>query len=259
MVNVELIDTHTHLFEKSLLWEHNNIQERCLQEGVIAAVLPNIDLETMDDLIHYPTIPGFEVRKLMGLHPSSVRTESLESDLKTIKSELDTGNYRGIGEIGIDLYWDKKHQEAQEKAFVEQCNWAVEMGLSVSIHSRDATDLCLSLIKKQVKPGLSGVFHCFTGSVEQAEQVMELDMYLGIGGVVTFKNAGVRDVVKQIGIQRIVFETDSPYLAPHPHRGKRNESSYLRLIAGHVAEHLDVPIEKAAEVTTRNARNLFFR
>jgi TatD DNase family protein len=255
---VGLVDTHTHLFEKSLLEESEEIQRRCLDEGVVAAVLPNIDLETIADIKSYQAIDGFEIKKLMGLHPSSVNSDSITSDLKVIEREIGSRIYDGIGEIGIDLYWDKSHQEAQEKAFVTQCNWAVEMDLAVSIHSRDATDLCIDLIKKEVKPGLKGVFHCFTGSVEQARLIMDMGMYLGIGGVVTFMNAKLRDVVKSVGLEQVVFETDSPYLAPHPHRGKRNESSYLRLIAGHVSEHLEIPLDEVVKTSSKNARQLFF-
>ena len=194
---------------------------------------------------------------MAGLHPTSVLPETIENELAEVKRQLETGNYIAIGEIGIDLYWDKTNQGLQEETFRYQIQLAKKHKLPIAIHVRKSFDEVWNILKTDTGPDLKGVFHCFPGDVMQARRVIEAGFLLGIGGVVTFKNSGLQNVVSVVGPEHIILETDAPFLAPPPFRGKRNEPAYIPVIAGKVAELCGLSIEEVADMTTRNALKLF--
>jgi len=250
------IDTHTHLFDEEFLEDIETVIERSILLGVDKMMLPNIDLETIELTkalaLKYPE----NCFAMMGIHPCSV-SEHYKLHLDQIEKELFSDfKYYGVGEIGIDLHWDKTTENIQNRVFIKQCEWAAELNLPVSIHTRNATHQTIQLVKKMDKKP-SGVFHCFSGSIEEAKEIIDLGFYLGIGGVVTYKNSTLGDIVKEIGLQHLVLETDSPYLPPTPHRGKRNESSYIPLIGEKLSFVFETTIENIAETTTKNARAVF--
>ena len=194
---------------------------------------------------------------MIGLHPCDVSEENYKHEIAHVEKELETGKYIAVGEIGLDLHWDKSTLEIQKKAFIHQVKLAKKYKLPLAIHVRESFAEAIELIEKLNDENLRGVFHCFTGTLEQAHRAIDLNFYLGIGGVVTFKKAGLDAVVKDIDLKHLVLETDSPYLAPSPNRGKRNESSYLIHIAQKVANLHQVPIERLAQITTDNSIKLF--
>jgi TatD DNase family protein len=252
-----LIDTHTHLFSEAFDEDRTEIVERALDAGINTLLLPNIDTESigpMHDLCQrYPN----NCFPMMGLHPGSVK-EDWEQQLDVIREWLFSEKYVAVGEIGMDLYWDKTFQKEQEEAFRRQITWAKELNLPIVIHARDAFDEIFEVVDDLHDDSLSGVFHCFTGSLEQAMKIKEYGTFkIGVGGVLTFKKSGLDEVVKEIPLDLLVLETDAPYLAPSPHRGKRNESSYLALVADKLAEVKRMRTEEIAEITTKNARELF--
>lgn len=233
------------------------IAKNAIDAGVTKLLLPNIDLESIDRMHQLVAAFPQNCYAMMGLHPCSV-TENYKADLAQLKIHLDKGKYCAVGEIGIDLYWDKSTLKWQQEAFIEQVNWAKEKNLPIAIHVRDAFDETFELLDHLNDDSLSGVFHCFTGSVEQAEKVLNFGGFkLGIGGVLTFKNSGLDQVIKAIDVEHLILETDSPYLAPTPHRGKRNESEYITLVASKLAEVKEMTIEEIARITTKNAESLF--
>lgn len=254
---MNFIDTHTHLFTRQFDEDRKEVVERALEAGVTKLLLPNIDLDSIDamhDLVKsYPD----NCFPMMGMHPCSV-TENWEAELAIIKSHLEKGGYCAVGEIGIDLHWDKSTLPYQQKAFAQQIEWAKEFGLPIAIHVREAFDETFEIIDQLNDDRLTGVFHCFTGTVEQAQRVLNYGGFkLGLGGVLTFKNSGLDKVISEIDLKHLILETDSPYLAPTPHRGKRNESEYTTLVASKLAEIKACKIEHVAEVTTQNALELF--
>tara|TARA_Y100000991_G_scaffold206064_1_gene182872 strand:- start:1468 stop:2055 length:588 start_codon:yes stop_codon:yes gene_type:complete len=193
---------------------------------------------------------------MMGLHPCDVK-DDYEEELKIIKSHLDKGKYVAVGEIGIDLYWDKGTLDIQKKAFRQQLKWAKEYDLPVAIHIRNSFDTIFEVLEEVNDQNLRGVFHCFTGSKEQGQKAIEMGFMLGIGGVVTFKNSGLDKVLKELPLDKLLLETDSPYLAPTPYRGQRNESSFITIVAQKLAEIYEVNLEEVAIKTTQNAKTLF--
>lgn len=251
-----MIDTHAHIYAEEFLEDQPQIIERAAEVGVTKILLPNIDAASIAGISHlvdtYPNI----CYRMMGLHPCSVK-EGYVQELAAIKAELDSKPCIAVGEIGIDLYWDKSTQNIQELAFIEQCNWALAANLPIVIHSRDSTTILLDLLDLHFPNGIAGVFHCFGGTEEEAQRIIDRNMYVGIGGVVTFKNTTLRDVLKKVPIERVVLETDSPYLAPVPYRGKRNESSYLTYVANQLCEVYNLPFSEIDAITTANALNLF--
>jgi TatD DNase family protein len=194
---------------------------------------------------------------MAGLHPTSVLPETFESELAEVKCQLETGSYIAVGEIGIDLYWDKTHQTLQEETFLYQIQLAKKHKLPIAIHVRKSFDEVWRILKPETGQDLKGVFHCFPGDEMQARRVIEAGFLLGIGGVVTFKNSGLQKVVAAVGPEHIILETDAPFLAPAPYRGKRNEPAYIPVIAEKIAELCSLSIEEVADVTTRNALRLF--
>ncbi len=253
------VDTHAHLFWQSFDQDRQEVINRALDSNVQKIILPNVDLDSILLLKNTVSLAPDNLFPLMGLHPSSVR-ENYEEVLDKMDQELGQAKYWGIGEIGIDLYWpeNKKFRDQQIEAFRRQLRLAKNKDLPVVIHTRDSFDLTYQIVKEEKNDQLRGIFHCFTGSYEQAKRVMDLgDFYMGIGGVITFKNSKLGERIKDVPLDFLVLETDSPFLTPHPYRGKRNESSYIPLIARRLAEVKGVSVEEVACTTTANALRLF--
>jgi TatD DNase family protein len=252
------VDTHTHLYLK----EFNKDREASIQaardEGVKYFFLPNIDSEHYMAMlclcISHPT----HFFRMMGLHPTSVK-ENWEDEMEIVQDMLADPELKfwGIGEIGIDLYWDKTYEQLQIAAFSQQLDLAVRYDLPAIVHTRNSFEVAIKVIEEKNNPHLKGIFHCFSGTVEQAEEAIKSGFKLGIGGVVTYKNSGLPKVVEATGLEHLVLETDAPYLPPVPFRGKRNESKYIPVIAAKIAEIKKISIEEVAEVTTKTALSLF--
>jgi TatD DNase family protein len=254
---VELIDSHSHLYLDHFKDDQQEVIARCKEAGVNRILLPNIDLESVDQIHGLCELDSEMFIPMMGLHPCSVK-EDYEAVLAKIKENFASRKYCAVGEIGIDLYWDKSTLEIQKAAFIEQIAWAKEFRLPIVIHARDSYDEIFEVIDELNDATLTGVFHCFTGTVEQARHIIEYGGFmLGIGGVATFKNGGLDKVLPELGLEHLILETDAPYLAPVPYRGKRNESSYVRLVADRVAEICEKSTSEVAEETTANAEHLF--
>lgn len=252
---MQLVDTHTHLFLEEFDEDRDQVVKNSLDAGVTKLILPNIDstsIKPLDKMVSdYPgTCYG-----AMGLHPSSVK-ENFRDELAVIKERLYAGDYVAVGEIGIDLYWDKTFIEEQIIAFEEQIEWALDLELPIIIHARDSfPEIFESLNKFDKLP--KGVFHCFSGSNADAHKAIEMGFVLGINGVVTFKKSNLPEVLSDIDLKHIILETDSPYLAPVPYRGKRNESAYVFNISQKMAELYGVSNQEVASVTTGSALQLF--
>ncbi len=250
------IDSHTHLYLDSFDDDRDQVIQRALDAGVKRMLLPNIDSHTADAVFSLAESYPENCFSMMGLHPTSVKENYLE-ELKLIEKQLDPGRIIAIGETGIDLYWDKSFKSQQEEVFQTQIGWAMELDLPLVIHARDSFPEIFRALDKSGGPGLRGVFHSFTGTHEDLEHALSYNFMIGINGIVTFKNSGLAQVVEAIPVRELLLETDSPFLAPHPHRGRRNESSYLPDIAAKVAEIHNLSLEELASITTRNAEKLF--
>ncbi len=252
-----LIDTHTHLFSAEFQADQTEVVETAIKSGVQKMLLPNIDrrsIEPMYDLCaRFPN----HCYPMMGLHPGSVGAQ-WEEELEVIRTFLFSRKNIAVGEIGMDLYWDKTYIEEQKKAFRMQIAWAKELKLPIVIHARQAFNEIFKIVDEMNDADLTGVFHCFSGSVQQAVKIATYGGFkLGIGGVLTYKKSGLVDVLQEIPLDMMVLETDAPYLTPTPHRGKRNESAYLLYVAQKLAEVKGISIEEVAHITTQNARELF--
>lgn len=250
-----LIDTHTHIYYHEAEALREQIK-RCKEHHIHKLFLPNVDVKSMDSVIGAANAFPENCFPMLGLHPCSVNENYLQ-ELTTIEEHLDKQKIYAIGEIGLDGYWDKSTLPFQREAFKIQVRWAKKRGLPIVIHCREAFDELFALLEELNDEKLFGIFHCFTGSLEQAQHAIDLGFLLGIGGVVTFKNAGLDKVVEQVSLQHIVLETDAPYLAPVPYRGKPNESSYLTHIAQKVADLHQVSLQELAEITSANAEKIF--
>lgn len=253
---IMLVDTHAHLYSKEFDKDIDEVITRARDSGLSHILLPNIDVESISQLNKLVNRDDVLFKRMMGLHPCSVK-EDFKDQLSYIKNELISRDCIAVGEIGIDLYWDRTFQIQQEDAFLEQCQWSIDYSLPIVIHSRESTDYIIQLIKTNFNSQLRGVFHCFVGEQKQAHEIIELGFYLGVGGVVTFKNSDLRNQLINVPLNRIVVETDSPYLAPVPYRGKRNESSYITTVVDELSKIYSLPIEKVSEITTKNALQLF--
>lgn len=252
-----LIDTHTHLFVEEFDKDRDQVVQRAIESGVGVFLLPNIDVQTIESMHALSNKYPNNCFPMMGLHPGSVDADWKEN-LEIIREKLFLGNYIAVGEIGMDLYWDKTNVEAQREVFSMQVEWAKELKLPVVIHSRDAFEEIYKILDKLNDANLRGVFHCFTGSGKDAEKILEYGNFkLGIGGVLTYKNARIDESLRNVSLEEIVLETDSPYLTPVPFRGKRNESAYMVHVAERLANVYGVPIKEVEEVTSRNAIELF--
>lgn len=252
-----LIDTHSHLYEPEFDDDRNEAIERLQSVGVSKVLLPNINEESIQRMLSLEKNNPLLFRSMMGLHPTEVRKD-YKNVLERMSKILDSHDYCAIGEIGLDFYWDKTFEKEQTDAFEIQVDWAVKRNLPVALHVRKAMNQVIESLKKFDKEKLYGVFHSFSGSAEMAHEISQLgNFYYGINGVVTFKNAGVAEVVKTIPLDRIVLETDCPYLTPVPYRGQRNETSYVKYVAEKIAIVKEIEIEEVASVTTKNAERLF--
>ncbi|MZI92429.1 YchF/TatD family DNA exonuclease [Vibrio sp. CAIM 722] len=251
-----MIDTHAHIYAKEFDHDRDEVVERAIEQGIEHILLPNIDLASIEPMLAteaaYPTI----CRSMMGLHPCDVK-QDYQTTLNKMLAWFDKHPFIAVGEIGIDLYWDQTFKKEQEIAFISQMRWAKEKQLPVVIHTRDSMEETLQLVKQEQDGNLRGVFHCFGGSIEEAKAINDLGFHLGLGGVSTFKNGGMDKVIPHLDMDYVILETDCPYLAPVPHRGKRNEPSYTRLVLDRIVELTPYSAEEIDTITTRNAKHLF--
>jgi TatD DNase family protein len=251
-----LIDTHAHLYSEQFEEDRNEVLQRAFEEGVEKIFLPNVDSESIEGMLALEGAFPEKCYALMGLHPCSVK-ENYKEELKIVEKWLGERSFKAVGEIGIDLYWDKSTFEIQKLAFREQINWAKALNVPIIIHARESLDEIIQIIKAEKDERLTGIFHCFTGTLQQAQQIMDLEFYMGLGGVLTFKKSGLDKVIKEVPMEHLVLETDAPYLAPTPKRGKRNESSYIKYVATKLAAIKELEEAYVTKVTTNNALTVF--
>ncbi|AZQ43422.1 TatD family hydrolase [Nonlabens ponticola] len=252
-----LTDTHTHLYSEQFDEDKQEMIQRAMDRGVQRFFLPAIDASYTDSMRELKKAFPENFFLMSGLHPTHVKDEDMNEQLDHVYAQLQTGDYVAVGEIGIDLYWDKSTLDVQVAAFKKQIEWSLEFELPIVIHCRDAFDEVFDVLEQYKNTKLHGIFHCFTGTQEQAQQAIGYNMKLGIGGVVTFKNGKIDKFLEEVPIEHIVLETDAPYLSPTPHRGKRNESAYLKIVAQKVADIYGLSLEETARVTTLNSREVF--
>jgi TatD DNase family protein len=250
---MQFIDTHAHVYLPEFDADREAILTRAADNGITHILMPAIDITTHAQMLSVETAwPSCHA--MIGLHPCSV-SENNAGELAAVEAYIKNRPFLAIGEIGLDFYWDASHKQQQYEAFELQIQWAIQHDLPIVVHSRNAMDDCIEVVQKY--PRVRGVFHCFSGTAAQARRLIDLGFYLGIGGVVTYKNAGLDKILEVIGLDAVVLETDAPYLAPVPHRGKRNECSYLVLIAQKLAAITGRPVEEVAAISTQNAKKLF--
>jgi TatD DNase family protein len=251
-----IIDTHAHIYSDQFDDDREAVIQRALDANVKKILMPNVDSESIEAMLQceeaYPEV----CEPMMGLHPCSVK-EDFEEELAVVEEWLEARPFIAIGEIGIDLYWDQTFKDQQIEAFKRQLNWAKDYDIPVCIHSREATREVLDVLQSEKEDNLRGVFHCFSGSLEEAKEVISLGFLLGIGGVSTFKNGGLDLVLPEMDLKHIILETDCPYLAPVPHRGKRNEPAYTKLVLDRVSELTLTHKDEVRKITTENAVKLF--
>lgn len=251
-----IIDTHCHLYSEEFEGDIAEVIKRAKYEGVKKFFLPAIDSTCLEGMLDLEKKFPDECFAMMGLHPCYVKENYLE-ELEIVKNQLSARHFVAIGEIGIDYYWDKTFAEQQQQAFELQMQWALDYQLPIVIHTRNAMQETINMVKPFAAKGLTGIFHCFSGSYESAKQIVDMGFLLGIGGVVTYKNSGLPQALAQIEAENLVLETDAPYLTPIPFRGKRNESSYLKYIIEKLAEIKNMSVEEMAAITTANAERIF--
>ena len=253
-----MIDTHSHIYSEEFDADRTEVVRRAKDAGVERIIMPNVDSESLQRMLDTEKQYPDYCYATIGLHPTSVE-ENYRDVLDLVRSELERRKYVAVGEIGLDFYWDKTFIQEQVIAFQTQVEWALEYNLPIIIHVRNSHKETIEVLKPFKSKGLRGVFHCFTGGRKEADEIFALgDFLLGIGGVVTFKNSGLAENLKDIPLQKLLLETDSPYLTPTPYRGKRNESAYMALVCNKLAEVYGIPIEDIDRITSRNADNLFF-
>ncbi len=251
-----LIDTHTHLYLNAFDDDRSEMVERAIAAGVKYMFLPNIDNGSVKGMNELCNLFPENCFPMMGLHPTSVK-EDFREELAKVEKLLAEKTYYGVGETGIDLYWDKTHYREQVEAFNFQIDLALEYDLPLIIHARESFIEIFRVLENRNIEGLRGVFHCFTGNVEEANRAIGLGFMLGLGGVLTYKKSGLEEVIAEIGLDQIILETDAPFLPPVPHRGKRNESAYVSLVARKLADIFNIPLAEVAAITTKNASTLF--
>jgi TatD DNase family protein len=249
-------DTHTHFYYETDEGKQAEMLQRCLNNNISRLFLPNVDAGSVELMFNIVDRWPQNFFPMLGLHPCDVKA-NWQEELEKIKKAGAGRKIYAIGEIGIDLYWDKTLLAEQLQAFEQQINWAKELELPIVIHCRDAFDETYEVLQRLNDNKLRGIFHCFSGTVEQAQKVIDLGFFLGIGGVVTYKNAGLDKVVQHIDLKHLVLETDSPYLTPVPFRGKPNESAYLKYIAEKIAELHQIDVAEVARITTENSKTIF--
>jgi len=251
-----LIDTHSHIYLPEFDADRAEMLARAEKEGVGLVLMPAIDNSTHESMLKAGKDFAGKCLSMMGLHPCSVK-ENFQDELKIAREYFEKRRFVAVGETGLDFYWDLTFTKEQYQSFQTQIDLALQYDIPIVIHSRNSTDECIQVIKQNQKGNLKGVFHCFSGNLEQAKQVIDLGFYLGIGGVVTFKNSGLDKVMKDVDMKHVVLETDAPYLAPVPFRGKRNECSYLKYVVEKLSEIKDLSKEDIEKITTVNAKELF--
>ncbi|MBK7939162.1 MAG: TatD family hydrolase [Lewinellaceae bacterium] len=252
-----MIDTHAHLYSPKFDNDRPDMVRRAIAQGVVRMYLPNIDSESIQPMLDLEAAFPEHCFAMMGLHPGHVQPDTWEQELALVEKWLAERAWAGVGETGIDLYWDKSTLEIQKKSFARQIEWAKDLDLPVIIHSRESNEECLELVKNGQDGRLRGIFHCFSGTLEQAQRMIDLGFMLGIGGTLTYAKSELPEVLREVPLESIVLETDSPYLPPVPNRGKRNESAYVALVAEKLSEVKVLPLEKIARVTTANALRMF--
>jgi TatD DNase family protein len=255
---MQLIDSHCHLYGETFTNDIEAVIQRAVTEGVSHFYLPAIDSETHQAMLDLETrFPG-QCIAMMGLHPCSVK-ENYKQELALVAEWLEKKPFPAVGEIGLDYYWDRTFDKEQSAAFHQQIEWALHYKIPIVIHSRESTEDCLRIVQEHQKGDLGGIFHCFTGTADEAKRIIDAGFYLGIGGVLTYKKSTLPDALKDIPLEHLVLETDAPYLPPVPFRGKRNESSYLKYVVEKLAEVKGVSKEEVAKITTANAQKIFGR
>lgn len=255
-MNPNFIDTHTHLYDEQFDADRAAIIEKAIAAGVSKMYLPNCDSTTIEPMMSMAKQWPEHCFPMMGVHPCYIK-ENYKEELSLAESWLSKANFSAIGEIGLDYYWDTTFVPQQKEAFNLQMDWALDLGLPIVIHTRESLQDGIDMVKAKQSGQLKGIFHCFGGTPEEAKQIIDLGFYLGIGGVSTFKKSTLPEVLENISLEYLVIETDAPYLAPVPYRGKRNESSYIPLIGTKIAEIKNCSVEKVAEITTKNAELIF--
>jgi TatD DNase family protein len=253
---LKLTDTHAHIYTEEFDADREDMLIRSEDKGIEKIFMPNVDHSSIDRMMEVELKHSKSCFSMMGLHPCSVKKD-FERELYIVEQWLNKRKFTAVGELGTDLHWDKTFWDQQKEAFKIQVNWAKQYNLPIVIHSRESIDETIELLEPQLDGKLTGIFHCFSGNLEQAKKIIAMGFYLGVGGVVTFKNGGLDKVLPDIDSKHLVLETDSPYLAPVPHRGKRNESAYIPIVADRVAELKKISVEELAQITTTNALSIF--
>lgn len=250
------IDTHSHIYDEAFDTDRELVFERALEVGVETILLPNTDETTIKPMMDFYEKHQGNCKVMMGLHPEGVK-EDYKRHLSVIEKEMERDCWIAVGEIGLDLYWDKTFEQQQVEVLKEQLRWAKQLNLPVSLHTREAFDHMFKILEHEQDGNLKGVFHCFNGTEEQANIAIALGFHLGLGGVITYKNCDVKNYLANISLDKIILETDDPYLSPVPYRGKRNEPAYMIEVAKKIAEVKNIDIKEVAAATTNNARILF--
>jgi TatD DNase family protein len=253
---MKLIDTHCHLYSEEFEKDIETVIGNAVEKGVEKFYLPSIDSASMKSMFNLEEKYPGQCIAMMGLHPCYVK-ENYQDELALVQHWLTKRKFAAVGEIGLDFYWDKTFATEQYEAFRTQMEWAIENNLPIAIHTRNAMQETINIVREYVPKGIRGIFHCFSGSYESAREIVNAGFYLGIGGVLTYKNAGLAEVLSKIDLQHLVLETDAPYLTPVPFRGKRNESSYLKYIVAKLAVVKNCSEEEVAAITTENAEKIF--
>lgn len=253
---MKFVDTHAHIYADDFKEDLSEVMERSLEAGVDKIYMPNIDHTSIDAMLEVEHKYPQHCIATMGLHPCHVGKD-FEKELYIVEDWLNKRKFVAVAEIGVDLYWDKTYREQQLVAFRQQIEWAKQFEIPIVIHSRNAFEETMEIVEELNDEKLTGIFHCFTGTAEEAKRILETGFYIGLGGVSTFKNAKMDQVIPDIDLEKIVLETDSPYLAPVPKRGKRNEPAFIPHIAQRIADYKQMPLEKVAEITTANAARIY--
>lgn len=253
---MHFIDTHAHIYDPAFEGDRSEVVQRALEVNVGMFFMPNVDASTIKPMLEtHERFPDC-TKMMMGLQPEEVKGD-YKQVLALMENELQREIYIGVGEVGLDFYWNRTFEKEQLDAFETQLGWAKQLRLPLSIHCRNAFETMVKILEKQQDGCLRGVMHCFTGTEEEARAYLDLGFHLGLGGVTTYKNCAVKDFLPRIPLDRIVLETDAPYLSPIPYRGKRNEPSFMVATASKIAEIYQIPLEEIAEITTANAKKLF--
>ena len=253
---MRFIDTHAHLYSSPLNENRELIIQNAINNGIDTIIMPAIDSDTLESMLELEAAYPNNCIAMMGLHPCSVK-DNVQQELDIVEAQLKKRKFIAIGEIGLDYYWDKTFIQQQIEAFTIQMQWALEKQLPIVIHTRNAMGETIEAVKPFAKKGLRGIFHCFSGSQESAQQIISMGFHLGLGGVLTYKNAAVAEAIKEIPMSHLVLETDAPYLSPVPYRGKTNEPAFMIEVAKKLAEIKNIPLQEVAAITTNNAKAVF--